>query len=178
MTYARFLAVAVLAAAAACTDTVPTSPAARPAVGPSLATQGGGSPKFSVQFTSCSSTTTSTSCSFKITGLGNTDVVDIYLTRAGSVDGQCRNHGGQIVEVKDWASSATASDLGVSPDNGQINGSLSISLSNIGSPSVSAVCPNGNWRLTNVVKEFDGDPTLYCVVHHQDGSVEYVYAQI
>lgn len=174
MRYSQLVAAAAaLLAAAACADPL-TSPAPTPDMRASLATTGGGSPKFSAKETDCSSGSTSIYCTYKITGLGNTDIVDVFLTAVVSVSGQCRNHGGQIVEVKDWRSTASGQQLNQRPENGQINGAISISASAAASPSASQVCPNGQWTLTNVSKVFVGGIDLYAVVHRQDGSTERV----
>jgi hypothetical protein len=43
-------------------------------------------------------------------------------------------------------------------------------VSSASNPSVTSVCPNGNWTLANVSKSFVSDPDLYAIVHHRDGS--------
>jgi hypothetical protein len=173
MRYSQLVAAAAFLAAVACADPL-TSPAPTPDMRASLATTGSGNPKFSAKDTDCSSSSTSISCTYKITGLGNTDVVDVFLTAVVSVSGQCRNHGGQIVEVKDWRTTASGQQLSLRPENGQINGTITLSAGAASSPSASQVCPNGQWTLTNVSKVFVGGIDLYAIVHHQDGSTERV----
>ena len=154
----------------ACTE-VGTSPSSLTPMGrPALAVQGGGNPKFSNKDTDCSASGTSITCSYKITGLGNTDVVDIFLSALVTVSGDCRNHGGQVVEAQDFTGTGTGSDLNVQPENGQVTGSVDVLASSASNPSVTSVCPNGNWTLANVSKTIVGDPDLYAIVHHQDGS--------
>jgi hypothetical protein len=96
--------------------------------------------------------------------------VDIFLSAQVTVSGQCRNHGGQIVEAKDFTSTVSGSQLNVRPENGQVTGSITVSASSSANPSVTDVCPNGNWTLFNVTKSFVSSPDLYAIVHHQDGS--------
>jgi hypothetical protein len=157
--------------AAACSD-VTTSPTSqsRPTGVPSLAIHGGGSPKFSNKDTDCTVSLASITCSYKITGLGNTDVVDIFLSAQVTVSGQCENHGGQIVEAKDYTLTVSGSQLQLRPENGQVTGSITLNASDAASPSVLEVCPNGNWSLINVTKAFVTDADLYAIIHHQDGS--------
>ena len=154
----------------ACTE-VGTSPSAlRPTGGPALAVQGGGNPKFSNRDTDCTASSTSITCTYKITGLGNTDLVDVYVTAQVTVSGFCRNHGGQVVEAQDFTGTASGSLLNQQPENGQISGSINLLASSASNPSAASVCPGPNWTLANVTKSFVTNPDLYAIVHHQDGS--------
>jgi len=155
---------------AACSETATSPNSLRPTGGPALAVQGGGSPKFSSKDTDCSATSTSITCTYKITGLGNTDVVDVYVTAPVTVSGYCRNHGGQVVEAQDYTVILSGSQLSLRPENGQITGSIDLLASSSSNPSVTSVCPGANWTLFNISKSFVGDPDLYAIVHHQDGS--------
>ena len=137
---------------------------------PSLAVQGGGNPKFSTKDTDCSATSTSITCTYKITGLGNTDIVDVFVSAPVTVSGFCRNHGGQVVEAQDFSGTVSGSKLNQQPENGQITGTIDILASSASNPSAASVCPGANWTLANVTKIFVGDPDLYAIVHHQDGS--------
>ena len=157
-------------ALAACTD-VATGPTTTET--PNFAVRGGGNPKFSSKDTDCSSSGLVFTCSYKVTGLGNTDQAEVTLSVPVRVSGQCENHGGHIVPAKDWDTSSSASSGLVRPENGQISGSLSVDASNAGTPSVTEVCPNGNWRLRNLSYSV-GSPDLYAIVYHQDGSSERV----
>ena len=164
----------VLPAAFACSESGTAPRSLEPKGAPAFAVRGGGSPKFSSKDTDCTATGTSITCSYKITGLGNTDLVDVFVSALVTVSGDCRNHGGQVVEAQDFTGTATGSRLNQQPENGQITGTLTLSASSASSPSAQSVCPNGNWTLANVSKAFVGDADLYAVVHHQDGSTSRV----
>jgi hypothetical protein len=87
-----------------------------------------------------------TCSTYQLAGVGNANAT-------GSLDAnytatvQCRNHGGQIVEVKSQAESAPTTTGSLSPKNGK----LTVPSLNSGPvPSASdfesmATCPNGNW---------------------------------
>jgi hypothetical protein len=87
-----------------------------------------------------------TCSSYQLAGVGNANAT-------GSLDAnytatvQCRNHGGQIVDVKSQAESAPTSTGSLSPKNGK----LTVPSLNSGPvPSAGdfesmATCPNGNW---------------------------------
>jgi hypothetical protein len=87
-----------------------------------------------------------TCSSYQLAGVGNANAT-------GSLDAnytatvQCRNHGGQIVEVKSQAESAPTTTGSLSPKNGK----LTVPSLNSGPvPSAGdfesmATCPNGNW---------------------------------
>jgi hypothetical protein len=87
------------------------------------------------------------SCSsYQLAGVGNANATgSLSATYTATVD--CRNHGGQVVEVKSQAKSATASTGSLSPKNGKLTVP---SLTSEPVPSAStftaqATCPNGNW---------------------------------
>jgi len=92
-------------------------------------------------------TTGLVSCNtYELAGVGNTNATGtLNATYTATVD--CRNHGGQIVEVKSQAKSAPTTTGRLSPRNGR----LSVPALNSGPvPSDStferlATCPNGNW---------------------------------
>ncbi len=166
----RITLLAPVIALLACTE-IGTSPSAlKPTGGPALAVQGGGSPKFSNKGTDCTASGSSITCTYKITGLGNTDIVDVFVSAAVTVSGFCRNHGGQVVEAQDFTGTVSGSDLNQQPENGQIVGSLDLLASSASNPSAASVCPGANWTLANVSKTFVGAPDLYAIVHHQDGT--------
>jgi hypothetical protein len=148
-----------------------------PDVAPSLAMSGTGSPKFARQFTDCSATSTSVICNYKISGLGNTDVVDVFLTAPVLVQADCRNPGGNVAPGQAFQTSVTASQLQLRPENGQITNTISISASDAPTPSASQVCPNPQWSVVNVRKTFTGPADLFAVVHHQDGSSTRIESQ-
>jgi hypothetical protein len=167
----RMILLVTLLPVVACSE-VATTPSSLTPTGPALVVQGGGNPKFSNKDTDCTATSTSITCTYKITGLGNTDVVDVFVSAAVTVSGFCRNHGGQVVEAQDFSGSVSDSDLNLQPENGQITGTIDILASGATNPSAASVCPGANWTLANVSKTFVSAPDLYAIVHHQDGSTE------
>jgi hypothetical protein len=93
-----------------------------------------------------SSTALVTCSAFELAGVGNADATaTLNATYTATV--QCRNHGGQIVEVKSQAEAAPTSTGRLRAKNGR----LSVPALNSGPvPSASdferqATCPNGNW---------------------------------
>ena len=175
----RFLAVAALALAAACSDpsSGPTAPGSPASKGSTL-----GNPQFAEQFTTCSPAapvpagTTSIGCDYKITGGGNTESATITLAAPVLMDGQCQNNGGQIVPVKDWGLTVSATQPNVRFENGQITGSISVSLSQAQLPSAKTVCPNGNWSLQNTSTRFAGGYQLSAQVFSGNASI-IIYSQ-
>jgi hypothetical protein len=158
------LAVAASLILAACADTGTTDPTLAPGgprfiTGPiydaSAAPTGthlqSGTP-------SCSVSGTAVTCStYELAGVGNANA-QATLDAAYSATVQCRNHGGQIVEVKSQAESAPVSTGQLQPKNGRLPVP---SLSTGDTPTASdftsqATCPNGNW--TKVLE--DGTITL------------------
>lgn len=128
-------------------------PAAWAQTGPSGAhyANGSGPPQCSVnsgtQDVSCTGTT--------IGGVGHTNAVaTLSATYSGTV--QCRNHGGQIVDVKTQTTESSSSGK-LTPDrNGQlIVPSLSVTAPTADELTASATCPNKNWD-----KLLLGGPTL------------------
>jgi hypothetical protein len=87
-----------------------------------------------------------TCSSYDLAGVGNTNA-NASLTATYTATVKCRNHGGQIVEVKSQAESTPTSTGSLSPKNGK----LTVPSLNSGPvPSASdfeamATCPNGNW---------------------------------
>jgi hypothetical protein len=148
-----------------------------PEVSPSFAASGTGSPKFAKQFTDCSATSTSVLCNYKISGLGNTDVVDVFLTAPVLVQADCRNPGGNVAPGQAFETSVTASQLNLRPENGQITNTISISASDAPTPSAAQVCPNPMWTVVNVRKTFSGPFDLFAIVHHQDGTTSRIESQ-
>jgi hypothetical protein len=151
---------------AACSDTSTTSPTSARVMSPTaprlaLLTayapngahyrQGSGDPVCSINGITVTCTGT------QIAGVGNTDAnVALSVQYAATV--QCRNHGGQIVDVKSQGTSYIPA-----PDNlTQLrNGTLAVgsfSASTVPSNSTfegQATCPNGNWT-----KEVLGSATV------------------
>jgi hypothetical protein len=87
-----------------------------------------------------------TCSTYQLAGVGNANATgSLDATYTATV--QCRNHGGQIVEVKSQAESTPTSTGSLSPKNGK----LTVPSLNSGPvPSASdfeamATCPNGNW---------------------------------
>lgn len=87
-----------------------------------------------------------TCSTYQLAGVGNANATgSLDATYTATV--QCRNHGGQIVEVKSQAESTPTSTGSLSPKNGKLTVP---SLSSGPVPSASdfeamATCPNGNW---------------------------------
>ena len=152
-----------------CANTHVSAPRS-PELAPSFAASGTGNPKFARQFTNCSATSTSVLCNYKISGLGNTDVVDVFLTAPVLVQADCRNPGGNVAPGQAFQTSVTASQLDLRPENGQITNTISISASNAPTPSAAQVCPNPMWTVVNVRKTFSGPFDLFAIVHHQNGT--------
>jgi len=109
-------------------------------------------------------------CNYKISGLGNTDVVDVFLTAPVLVQADCRNPGGNVAPGQAFQTSVTASQLQLRPENGQITNTISISASDAPTPSAAQVCPNPMWTVVNVRKTFSGPFDLFATVHHQNGT--------
>lgn len=162
------LAVAFGLATACSTDVV--SPPSTSDDVPSLAKSGTGSPHFMRQFTDCNATSTTITCPYKISGLGNTDVVDVFLTSPVLVQADCRNPGGNVAPGQAFETTVTGSQLQLRPENGQITRTISIRASDAPDPVASQVCPNPQWTVVNVRKTFTGEFDLFAIVHHQDGS--------
>lgn len=106
----------------------------------------------STQDVSCTGTT--------IGGVGNTNAVAVLsATYSGTV--QCRNRGGQIVEVKTQTTEGTSSGTLRPSRNGQIVvPALTTTAPSEDELEAKAVCPNGNWT-----KELLGGVTLIRYVY-------------
>jgi hypothetical protein len=98
-------------------------------------------------------TTMLVTCStFELAGVGGANATGA-LDASYTATVQCRNHGGQIVEVKSQVESAPVTTGSLSPKNGR----LSVpSLTSSPVPTAAqfeaqATCPNGNWT-----KELEG----------------------
>jgi hypothetical protein len=83
---------------------------------------------------------------FELAGVGGANATGSLVT-SYSATVQCRNHGGQIVDVKSQVTTAPTSTGSLSPKNGR----LSVpALSSSPVPTAAqfeaqATCPNGNW---------------------------------
>jgi len=90
--------------------------------------------------------------SFELAGVGGANATGA-LAANYTATVQCRNHGGQIVEVKSQAASAPVSTGSLSPKNGRLTvPSLTSSpVPTAGQFEAQATCPNGNWT-----KELEG----------------------
>lgn len=112
-----------------------------PAAAPSGAHVQTGTPTCSV------STTGVVSCpSYELAGLGNVNA-QASLVANYTATVKCRNHGGQIVEVKSQVTGATATTGQLEPKNGRLTVPP---LSSSPAPTAAqfearATCPNGNW---------------------------------
>jgi hypothetical protein len=95
-----------------------------------------------------------------IGGVGHTNAtVNMSVTYTGTV--RCRNHGGQIVEVKTQTTEVSNPGKLFSDRNGQ----LTVPQLTVAAPSATdltnaAQCPNGNWT-----RELLGGPTLKSFVY-------------
>jgi hypothetical protein len=93
-----------------------------------------------------SSTQIVTCSTFELAGVGGSNATGSLVT-SYTATVQCRNHGGQIVEVKSQVKTAPTTTGSLSPKNGR----LSVpSLSSSPVPTAAqferqATCPNGNW---------------------------------
>jgi hypothetical protein len=160
---------AMLTLVAACNTDVVTRPNADD--GEAVAAKSGtGNPKFARQFTDCDFSSNLITCDYKISGLGNTDVVDVFLTAPVLVEADCQNPGGNVAPGQAFETTVTGSQLQLRPENGQITSTISIRASDAQDPVASQVCPNPQWTVVNVRKTFTGEFDLFAIVHHQDGS--------
>jgi len=87
-----------------------------------------------------------TCSSYELAGVGNANAT-ATLNASYTATVQCRNHGGQIVEVKSQAKAAPTTTGALQPKNGRL---LVPSLSSGPVPTAAdfeaqATCPNGNW---------------------------------
>jgi hypothetical protein len=83
---------------------------------------------------------------FELAGVGNANAVGT-LSATYTATVQCRNHGGQIVEVKSQVTTAPTSTGNLAPKNGRLTVTA---LSSSPVPTAAqfealATCPNGNW---------------------------------
>jgi hypothetical protein len=91
----------------------------------------------------------SINCSaYSISGVGNTDATGtISANWSGTVT--CRNHGGQLVEVKTSFPTTAAGTFRADRKNGSINVSaISLTAPTASDFTSQANCPNGNWTKT------------------------------
>ncbi|CAN7307670.1 hypothetical protein [Massilia sp. LjRoot122] len=95
-----------------------------------------------------------------IGGVGNTNATaTLSATYTGTV--QCRNHGGQVVEVKTQTTEGTSSGVLRPSRNGQlVVPPLSAAAPTDAEMKADADCPNGNWT-----KEVRDGPTLISYVY-------------
>jgi len=123
------------------TTTAQAAVTINPAAAPTGTHVQSGSPTCSV-----SSTGIVTCSSYELAGVGNANATG-SLAANYSATVQCRNHGGQIVEVKSQVTTAPTTTGSLSPKNGR----LSVpALSSSPVPTAAqfeaqATCPNGNW---------------------------------
>lgn len=162
MKSSRFIPIAALAFAVACSDTA-TNPTS--VDGPLLSVGAGsfgnvttlnsagtasgahiqsGAPIFCI-VSNTLAITCSGSASYQLNGVGNTNAT-AALSATYSATVNCTNNGGKLVPVKSTTQSAPASTGSLSPDNGH----LTVPQISTQSPSnaqflAGATCPNGNW---------------------------------
>lgn len=182
MKYARLIPFAVLAFAAACSDTTtsPITPTSED--GPLFAVSPG---TFAGTFNTANapghlqqgtincvvSSTLAVTCSgsgtYQINGVGNTNAqAALSATYSGTVT--CTNKGGNLVEVKTQVTSPTVSTGDIAPKNGNmVVPQITRTAPTENQFEASAVCPNGNWRKDLA----PGSPTLESFTYtlHFDG---------
>jgi len=172
MQYARFVPIAMLAFAVACSDTA-TSPTS--VGGPLFAVSAGtfgevttlnaagapggghiqtGGPVSCI--VNAQLVVTCDDAAYEISGIGNTNA-NATLSASYSATVDCTNKGGNLVEVKSTAQSAPVSS---GPIPSSKNGSLVVQPISTSGPSTAtllaaATCPNGNWT-----KSLADDPIL------------------
>jgi hypothetical protein len=136
---------------AACADPTATRP---PSAGDvAIAAKGTGNPKFSRKDTGCSETSDgSVTCTYKITGLGNTDVVFVTIDAQVRVSADCQNPGGNIAPGQAYTTSVTKTSEAERPENGQVTGSVTFDFGAVANPTAADVCPNAKWEVINVQK--------------------------
>jgi hypothetical protein len=149
----RLIPIAVLALAAACSDTATSpTPGSKPLFATSFTSttaptgahyaQGASEPVCTISGLTISCTGT------QINGVGNTNAnLDLSVTYTATV--RCRNNGGKIVDVKTQVLDADAADLALAPKNGNLQ-VPSIDIGSAEAPSdaeflAAATCPNPNW---------------------------------
>lgn len=95
----------------------------------------------------CSVTATQVDCTtFELAGVGNANA-EATLSTTYTATVQCRNRGGQIVEVKSQVTTVPATTGDLAPKNGRLRVTA---LSSSPVPTAAdfvarATCPNGNW---------------------------------
>ena len=87
-----------------------------------------------------------TCTSYELAGVGNANATGTLVT-SYTATVQCRNHGGQIVEVKSQVTTAPTTSGSLSPKNGKLSvPALSSSpVPTAADFTAQATCPNGNW---------------------------------
>ena len=87
-----------------------------------------------------------TCTSYELAGVGNANATGTLVT-SYTATVQCRNHGGQIVEVKSQVTTAPTTSGSLSPKNGRLSvPALSSSpVPTAADFTAQATCPNGNW---------------------------------
>ena len=96
---------------------------------------------------SVDATTQLVSCTgYELAGVGNANATGSLVT-SYTATVQCRNHGGQIVEVKSQVTTAPTTTGSLSPKNGRLTvPPLSSSpVPTAADFEAQATCPNGNW---------------------------------
>jgi hypothetical protein len=131
------LVVALSASAAVAAQTTTIDPTAAPE-GTHLVT---GTPT-----PTCTVTAQSVTCnSYELAGVGNTDAT-ATLSATYSATVQCRNHGGNIVEVHSQTTTASSTSGEISPVNGRLTiPSLTSTRPTRAEFEALATCPNPNW---------------------------------
>jgi hypothetical protein len=93
-----------------------------------------------------------TCTTYELAGVGGANATG-SLVASYSATVQCRNHGGQIVEVKSQVKTAPTTTGSLSPKNGRLSvpALTSAPVPSAAQFEAQATCPNGNWT-----KELEG----------------------
>ncbi len=117
----------------------------------------------------CSVTAGVVTCTqYELAGVGNANAT-ATLNATYSATVQCRNHGGQIVEVKSQTQTAPTSTGNLSPKNGRLavpqlqSGPVPTNATF----EANATCPNGNWTKETLVSSITLSSFTYTL--HFDG---------
>jgi hypothetical protein len=140
----KFGSIAVLSLMALALAAVPAL--AAPTINPAAAPTGTHLQRGTIGCSVNSTTGLVTCSSYELAGVGNANATGSLVTTY-SATVQCRNHGGQIVDVKSSVQTAPTTTGSISPKNGR----LAVPALNSGPVPTAAqfeamaTCPNGNW---------------------------------
>jgi hypothetical protein len=140
----RICAIAALAVSALFLTASAASAVTTTTINPAAAPTG---THFQVGNATCTVSNLLVTCSsYELAGVGNANATaTLNATYTATV--QCRNHGGQIVEVKSQAAAAPTTSGQLQPKNGrlQVPSLNSGPVPTAATFEAQATCPNGNW---------------------------------